>query len=455
MKNKGKDGIIKGAFSLGVGAFISKLLGAIYRVPLTNLIGGYGLGLYQMVFPVYTLLLDFSGASVPSALSKIISSYKGEEKRENGYLFLQTAIRLFCVIGIVFSLGLAIFSKGISTLQGNSNAFLPYIFLAPSIILVCLISCYRGYFQGLMNMNPTAISQILEQLVKLGLGLLFAKIFMPNVALAVAGATFAITISEFVALIYLKITYSKSSKGLRLNIKYVKEGFFGRSKYLIKFASPIIVVGLMIPLSHVIDSFLIVNILSRYTKNATILYGLLSGVAHTVISLPVSICYGISAVVIPSVSSANTQEEKQARSEKSLLLTLLITVPCALVCYFGAPLIIRILFRSLSLEEGLIASNLLRMLSPCVILLSVVQTQNSILIANNKLYFPSVSLGIGIIAKTVVDIALLNKPEFNIYGGAIGIITCYFSACLINLSMIILNKVKNESSTFAIRQLNN
>ena len=211
----------------------------------------------------------------------------------------------------------------------------------------------------------------------------------------------------------------------------------------------------MIPLSHVIDSFLIVNILSRYTKNATLLYGLLSGVAHTVISLPVSICYGISAVVIPSVSSANTQEEKQARSEKSLLLTLLITLPCALVCYFGAPLIIRILFRSLSLEEGLIASNLLRMLSPCVVLLSVVQTQNSILIANNKLYFPSISLGIGIIAKTVVDIALLNKPEFNIYGGAIGIITCYFSACLINLSMIILNKVKNESSTFAIRQLNN
>ena len=161
MSKTEKDGIVKGAFLLGVGTFVSKLLGALYRIPLTNIIGGYGLGLYQMVFPVYAVLLDFSGASVPGALSKMISALDSEEKESKAYNYLQTSIRVFALLGIVFSILLAVFAKQISKLQGNQSAYLGYLFLSPAVFLVCFLSCFRGYFQGLMNMKPTAISQII------------------------------------------------------------------------------------------------------------------------------------------------------------------------------------------------------------------------------------------------------------------------------------------------------
>ena len=96
---KEKNTIIKGATYLGISTFIAKLLGAIYRVPLTNLLGSYGLGIYQMVFPLYSLLLDFSGAGVPSALSRLIS--KSTDKQAKAHQYLNVALRLFFVFGLV------------------------------------------------------------------------------------------------------------------------------------------------------------------------------------------------------------------------------------------------------------------------------------------------------------------------------------------------------------------
>ena len=163
--------IIGGAVALGIGAFATKLLGAIYRVPLTNLIGGFGLGLYQLVFPVYSVLLDFSGAGVPSALSKIISSVNEEQRKQRATEYLKTSLKIFSLFGLICSLLMLVFSFPLARLQGNESASVSYMTLAPAVILVSLISCYRGYFQGFMDMKPTAISQIIEQAVKLLFGL--------------------------------------------------------------------------------------------------------------------------------------------------------------------------------------------------------------------------------------------------------------------------------------------
>ena len=133
MSKKGNS-IIKSAIFLGGGTFFAKLLGAVYRVPLTNIIGGYGLGLYQMVFPVYCVLLDFSGAGVPSAMSKLIAGLDENEKQIRARIYLRTSIRLFSIIGLILSIFMAIFSKKISVLQGDENAFLSYLTLSPSIL---------------------------------------------------------------------------------------------------------------------------------------------------------------------------------------------------------------------------------------------------------------------------------------------------------------------------------
>lgn len=449
--NENNKTLVRGATTLGVGAVIAKLLGAFYRVPLTNLIGGFGLGLYQTVFPVYALLLDFSGAGVPSALSKLISS--GNENREQSALkHLKTSIKLMALFGAIGSFLMLVFARPISRLQGNSEAFFAYLYLAPSVFLVSLICCFRGYFQGLINMKPTAVSQVVEQVIKLVLGLFFAYLMLPDIPKAVAGATFAITISELVALIGLYLTYRKQKRRLCLYPPLTKSESRCLSKRIILTTIPITLVGIMIPLSHVIDSFLTVNILSEYRQDATTLYGLMSGVVCTVINLPVSVCYGISTVAIPTVSGSENETEKRNASIKTIILTLMVSIPCALLLAVFSPFVIRILFNGLNGGERTTAIKLLAISSPNVVLLSLIQTENAILIGKGKPYFPLLSLSIGILVKTILSLTLMKLPEINVFGSAVALIACYFFTCLVNLIMIFKFKVKNESKRTFNRQ---
>ncbi len=445
-----KNTLFSGALWLGIGTFIAKLLGAVYRVPLTNKLGGFGLGLYQMVFPIYALLLDFSGAGLPSALSRIIAM--GENKDSLAKRLLNSSIKLFLIIGAVASIFMALFSRTIARLQGNESARLSYLFLSPAIVFVSIISCFRGYFQAYLDMRPTAISQIIEQSVKLLFGLIFINVFMPNIPLSVAGATLAITVSELVALIYLYIKYKNFSARRPIQNDIEKRSFISDAKVIIKTTIPVTLIGIMLPLSHVIDSFLIVNMLSNYSNSATTLYGLLSGVVMTVINLPVSVCYGISTVAVPSVSACKTQEEKDIRSKKVILLTVLVALPCAIFLGAFAPFTVKLLFKNLSNVEQSIAIRLLVICAPCVLLLSIVQSTNAILIGSGKLYMPVMALSIGISIKTILNIILLSIKKINIYGSAVAIIACYFSVCLINLILITTKGRQNENKSAQNRQ---
>ena len=452
---KFKNSIIGGATALGIGAFVSKLLGALYRIPLTNMLGSSGLGLYQMVFPVYCLLLDFSGAGVPNAMAKLIAETDKNEKQNKAFNYLKSSIILLFCFGIVGTLFMSLFSGTISRFQGNQDAKLAYLFLSPSVLLVCLISCYRGYFQGFMDMKPTAISQIIEQVIKLILGLILVGIFSFNLVLAVSGATLAISVSEVVALIYLIVVYKKRKVKVENSFIERKNHFGYHAKKIIKTTIPITLVGIILPISHVLDTFLTVNIIGRYRTDATALFGLFSGAVMTVINLPVSICYGLSAVSIPAVSSSKDEEEKDRKAKNVVLLTTVISFAFFVGCFIFAPIIINILFRSLSNEEKRLAVNLLRFTSPCILLLSLVQTLNSVLIAKGRTYIPLASLSVGVAVKILLCVVLFKRPEINIYGSAIALIACYFIVCLINLIVVFKFKVRNANACNYNRQYAN
>lgn len=452
---KFKNSIIGGATALGIGAFVSKLLGALYRIPLTNMLGSSGLGLYQMVFPVYCLLLDFSGAGVPNAMAKLIAETDKNEKENKAFNYLKSSIILLFCFGIVGTLFMSLFSGTISRFQGNQDAKLAYLFLSPSVLLVCLISCYRGYFQGFMDMKPTAISQIIEQVIKLILGLILVGIFSFNLVLAVSGATLAISVSEVVALIYLIVVYKKRKVKVENSFIERKNHFGYHAKKIIKTTIPITLVGIILPISHVVDTFLTVNIIGQYRTDATALFGLFSGAVMTVINLPVSICFGLSAVSIPAVSSSKDEEEKDRKAKNVVLLTTVISFAFFVGCFIFAPIIINILFRSLSNEEKRLAVNLLRFTSPCILLLSLVQTLNSVLIAKGRTYIPLASLSVGVAVKILLCVVLFKRPEINIYGSAIALIACYFIVCLINLIVVFKFKVRNANACNYNRQYAN
>ena len=444
MSKKGNK-LISGALILGGGAFIAKVLGAIYRIPLTKIIGGTGLGLYQMVFPVYALLLDLSGAGVPNAMAKLIAAER-VDREVYARKILKVSLIFFAAVGAMLSLLTALFAGAFSAAQGNGNARLAYIALAPSVFLVCLICCFRGYFQGFMDMTHTAASQIIEQTVKLGAGLVIAKIFLPDIPKAVAGAALAITISEFVALIVLVITYIVKNKRNAADIGLIKlERYeFGITlKKIVAYSIPIALTGMILPLSKVIDSFFIVNFLSVHTENATGVYGVFSGVAITVIGLPVAVCYGISAVVVPLLSGAE-EKSKRKNAAGAVFLTLAFSVPCAFFCAFAAPFIIKLLFGYMSAGERGLAINLLRVLSPCVVLLSLLQTLNGILIGKDSPKKPLIGMAAGVMVKTLIEIFTLKNPKIGIYGAAAGAIACYLVADLVNLILVFPLKSKKR-----------
>lgn len=444
-----------GAIFLSLGAFIAKALGALYRIPLSNILGGKGLGLYQLVFPVYALLLDFSGAAVPSAISRIIAASNEEDKEQKAYNYLRSSLRLLLFFGLIGSLIMLFLSKPIATLQGEPNAYLSYICLSPAVLLVSIISCFRGYFQGLMNMLPTAISQVIEQVIKLALGLLFASLLIYNTSKAVAGATLAVTFSELIALIFLIIVFAVRKKKNNLELTFNKSIFKQKAKKIIMTTLPITLIGIMLPFSQVIDSFLTVNILSGYRSDATVLYGLLGGAVMTVINLPVSICYGVSAAAIPAISSSKSKEEEDKNSAKALLLTVILALPCVAACLFGGDFIINLLFRNLPQSEKITAIKLLQLASPSILLLSFLQTGNAVLIGKGRLYTPIISLAIGVIVKTLLGIVLLKIPSLNIYGSVIALNACYFTVCLINLILIFNVRVKNAKNRTYGGQLTN
>ena len=180
---KGKSGFLKGAAWIAAGGFIAKIIGALYRIPLTNLIGGYGLGLYQMVYPVYCMLLTVSATGIPSSIAKLTAERVG--KGETGLPVFKTAMRIFLLIGVIGTVLMCLLAPFLSAAQGSREVLGGYFTLAPSVLLVSAISVFRGYFQGRNNMMPTALSEITEQAVKVGFGLLFACLFRANVQRAV------------------------------------------------------------------------------------------------------------------------------------------------------------------------------------------------------------------------------------------------------------------------------
>ena len=265
-----KQSFLKGAAIIAAGGFLAKLIGALYRIPLTNLIGGYGMGLYQMVYPFYCLLLTVSATGIPSSIAKMVA-----EKRAQGVSgkpVLKSAFLLFLAIGALGTLLMMALSPLLSRAQDCADLKNGYIALAPSVLLVSAISVFRGWFQGENNMLPTALSEVTEQLVKVGFGLLFAYLFRSDVKKAVTYILLSVSISETAALILMFVLF----KRVPAPFAGLKDGGRVGMKAVLRLSIPVTLAAALLPLSALLDSVIIVRLLKRYTEDAVTLYGLLS-----------------------------------------------------------------------------------------------------------------------------------------------------------------------------------
>ncbi|MCQ2381826.1 MAG: polysaccharide biosynthesis protein [Clostridia bacterium] len=442
-----KKGILKGAVILSSAGIICRLLGVIFRIPLSNIVGNYGIGLYQLVFPLYSLLLIVSSAGIPVALSKMIARVR-EDRRQVKQIFVNALVTLI-VIGTVITTLFFVFARLIAMWQGKPEIWSLYMAIAPAVWFVCIISAYRGYFQGLNNMVPTAVSQIVEQAVKVvvGLGLSFWLIRY-SVLGAVFGAILAVAVSELVAVITLIITYTIHEHRITKTDKQQKiTGFWSLLSWqvvgqIFRIATPIMIMSLAFPLVQLFDSFYIVNALkSNNVSNATELYGIATGAVHTLINLPSVVGVAIATVMLPMVARSFKQQDMKTMRKKTILALLFITLFGIVVAVGLSVLpkfILNLLYRRAFAnrpDELAVGILLLRIESWAVILIGLTQVIGSILQGIDHEKIPMWALIGGGTVKIVFEIFTL-KP-LGIMAISISNLLCYGVALLVSGSMLI------------------
>ena len=203
-----RQSVLVGAIILAVGGLIAKLFGALYKIPLTNILGANGMGLYYLVFPLYGLLLVIISSGVGLAVSRLVSLERYNHNKFNELKIFKVALLYVFVLSLLFALVLVLFSEQIALLQGNANAKIGYLAIAPSICFASVIAVIRGFFQGQENMIPLLVNNVIEQIVKLVSGLILANLFLyKGITFAVFGAILGVTISEFFSLVFIVVHY--------------------------------------------------------------------------------------------------------------------------------------------------------------------------------------------------------------------------------------------------------
>lgn len=454
MKKREKS-FVRGAFVLMFFGVLSKILGAIYRIPLTSIISPEGMGLYQMVFPVYSLLLTVSSSGLPSSISKLISEAHAKNQYKQADKIMKLSFCLLFCFSVLCGLILVFGSKFFAFVQGNKNASICYLGLAPAVVFVGFLAGFRGYFQGLQKMLPSAISGFIEQLFKLVFGLYLAKIFLAKgTSFAVLGAMIGISISEFVSFLFMFILYVINKRHFKA-VSAENLTVLSNKKTIKNILSTSLFVtlgGLIAPIGMLIDSVLVINILKRTSfsvSQATTLFGLESGTVGSIINMPVILSLALATAVLPCVSSKNangdTEGAKQSAS-KALFLAIIVALPASFGCFALSFPIMKILYGgSMSLENIEIASQILEIASISIFYLALVQVSAGILQGISKAMVPAFSLLIGLCVKIVLNLILISIPQINILGVEIANAVCYLIAFLINLSVIRKNGLVSVS----------
>lgn len=434
---KQKSRFLGGATVLALGSVVAKIIGAVYRVPLTNILGAEGMGMYQLVFPVFALFMVLSSAGIPTALSRIVAEKRALGLDTKKYLYL--SLTVLSVLSAVFSIIVFFASDAISASQGNSAVAIGYKLISPSILFVGIIAGFRGWFQGERYMLPTALSNVVEQVVKLAVGLTLAVYMSKRGAVyAVEGAILGVTASEGVALVYLLLTYfvrEKKKGRISENLKITKD----ETKEMMRVAVPIAMVALLIPLSNFFDSLIIVNVLKSKgtaTEIATAEYGLLSGPVSSLINLPVVTIMSLAVAVVPSVSVSRVRHDVPAimsKSALSLKLSFAIGVPTAVFMMIFAREIIGTLYPSLSSSQLDVAQNLLVISSSNIVLNSAMQIYVSLLQALDKTKNAVLSIVCAIVVKVCLSVLLVRFIGINggavasVAFGAVALVACCLS----------------------------
>lgn len=442
-----KETFLQGAFLLAAAALVSRLLGALYRIPLYPILRKEGMGLFQMAYPIYSLLLTLSTVGVNIAISKLVAEHEAQGDHAGTQRVFSTSLWLLGISGFILSVSLFAASHVVAErVAKDPRSFLSIAAISPAIFFVSLMSAYRGYFQGHQHMAPTALSQIIEQFVRVATMFLLALgLLGRGIEYAAAGATFGAVTGSIAGLSYLLWVFSRQDRqraGAAAPPAGAPAGAGDRGtvstwsviRRIIEIAIPISLTTGILGLIQMVDLVLVPTRLQAMGvgyEAATALYGQLSGGAVPLMNMPTVVTAALQVSLVPAITQAlATHDLARARSRTAtaLRLSFVLMVPAAVGLYVLNREIPAFLFSDPGVAGPLAA------LSSAVLFLSLQQTTSGALQGMGHLGVPVRNLLLGAIAKVVVTYVLTAMPQFGINGAAYGTVAAFLIAAALNLT---------------------
>ena len=439
--------LVGGISVLGIAGIICKVVGVLFRIPLANIIGGEGLGLFQQVMPSYNLLLAITSAGIPVAISRMVSHYVTIGEPGNARRVFKTALKLLTVLGIVTTIILLLFSRLIARWVATPEGYLSYMCIAPSLFFVCVMRAYRGYMQGMRRMMPTAISQLIEQVGKVAVALPLASIGFARGGeangwlLGSAGALLGTSLAECAAMLYMIIQgrFFKAPPALP-----DEKAIAGRelAKRIVRISIPITLGACIVPLASTIDSAMLKRLMMGTGISAKLAgthYAVYSGIVITMINVPTSLAMAMSTNLVPSIAAGMARKDRASVARDAgigLRVAAVVGFPCSIGMSMLAKPIVYLCYGSsgrFTFNDLVLAGSLLEFSACTIILFTMVQATSGILQGAGKQKIPMLTLVAGVVCKIILNAILVSNRNISIHGAPIASLVCYTVSMVPNL----------------------
>ena len=465
-KSEARGSFVKQAVILASAGMLVRLIGFLYRLPLTGMIGDEGNGIYGRGYNIYLFFLILSSAGLPAAISKMVSERIALQEYKNAHKIFKVSLMAAAVIGFAASLALALSAGAIANLSQSPRSTSALLSLAPTLFFVALLAVFRGYFQGMNNTVPTAVSQTVEQVFNAFFSVFLAYTFVNSVtddpiAWGATGGTIGTGIGAVAGLaVIIWIYYLAKPRIISRTKKDTVSDADDMSskdivKTLAKIAIPMIIGAAIFSIAGLIDLFMVSRRLTDigYTpEKADELYGLLTGKYTVLTTLPVAISTALATAAIPSIAASVALKKYKTVKNKinlSFRISMILSIPSAIGLAVLGDQILATLFPNYPGGGVLVTVG-----AVSIIFLAVVQIVTGMLQAVGRVNVPVIGAAVGVLLKIPLNYILIGNPDINVLGAVISSIVCYIVAAAIDLYFLTkITKVKPNYKMIMVKPL--
>lgn len=437
---KGEKSFMSGVLILSLSTLLVKIIGLAFKIPMLSFLGTEGMGYFNSAYEIYALLCVIATAGLPVALSMLVSAARARGDGIEVSRVYRSAKRLFLVAGLAGSAAMLALARPLSDFIGNPDAYPSVLAIAPALALICMASAIRGYCQGFEQMTPTAVSQLIEALCKLILGILLALFAIRrgySLPIVAAFAVSGITVGTLLSLVYL-FAVSRAKKYRLAGRAERHATHTGAAGRLLSIALPITLGSAVIGLTRIIDMALIMRRLQdtgTSVSESNSIYGAYTTLALPVFSLIPALIAPVSMALVPQLASHIERDDLDGQKrivEGSLRMTVLLAMPASLGLVSFAHPVLELLFAGQT-QAVRVSAPLLSALGASVLFSCLMTTCNAVLQSYRRVYLPVIAMGAGVLVKLVSSYILIGQESVGAMGAPIGSLLCNITVVTLDL----------------------